>query len=98
MTVRDFERETETMRPMLLQMARGYLGCAEDAEDIVQDAFEKLCDMVGTLRSPLAPLAKVLVRNLSIDRIRRRHPTVSVDNVALLRLPSAVFTVLFQTV
>ena len=50
MTVRDFERETETMRPMLLQMARGYLGCAEDAEDIVQDAFEKLCDMVGTLR------------------------------------------------
>lgn len=83
MTVRDFERETETMRPMLLQMARGYLGCAEDAEDIVQDAFEKLCDMVGTLRSPLAPLAKVLVRNFSIDRIRRRHPTVSVDNVAL---------------
>lgn len=83
MTVRDFERETETMRPMLLQMARGYLGCAEDAEDIVQDAFEKLCGMVDTLRSPLAPLAIVLVRNLCIDRLRRRRPTVSVECVAL---------------
>lgn len=94
MTVRDFERETETMRPMLLQVACGYLGCAEDAEDVVQDALVKLCGMVDTLRSPLAPLAKVLVRNLCIDRLRRRRPTVSVECVAL----PATFTAACQTV
>ena len=67
------------MRPMLLSAARGYLGNADDAEDAVQEVLVKLWSMVDTLRRPVAPLAKVLVRNFCIDRLRRHRVTVSVD-------------------
>lgn len=83
MTPEDFEREAERMRPMLLSAASGYLGNADDAEDAVQEVLVKLWAMAGTLRSPVAPLAKVLVRNFCIDRLRRRRVTVSVDDTAL---------------
>ncbi len=83
MTAGDFEREVEAARPMLLQTARGMLGDADDAEDAAQEALLKLWGMAASLRSPLAPLAKVLVRNLCVDRLRRRRPTVSVDSVVL---------------
>lgn len=79
MVPEDFEREAERMRPMLLSAARGYLGNADDAEDAVQEVLVKLWSMVDTLRRPVAPLAKVLVRNFCIDRLRRRRVTVSVD-------------------
>lgn len=71
MTQEDFEREAGVMRPMLLQTAESLLGSAEDAEDAVQDVLLKLWGMAAELRSPAAPLAKVLVRNVCVDRLRR---------------------------
>ena len=71
------------MRPMLLQVATGLLGSAADAEDSVQDALLKLCLMADTLRRPVAPLAKVLVRNLCVDRLRRRRQTVPLELTAM---------------
>lgn len=83
MVPEDFEREAELMRPMLLSAARGYLGNADDAEDAVQEVMVKLWNMADTLHTPVAPLARVLVRNFCIDRLRRRRVTVSVDDTAL---------------
>lgn len=83
MTPEDFEREAELMRPMLLSAAGGYLGNADDAEDAVQEVLVKLWSMADTLRSPVAPLARVLVRNFCVDRLRRRRVTVSVDETEL---------------
>lgn len=83
MTPEDFEREAERMRPMLLSAASGYLGNAEDAEDAVQEVMVKLWNMADTLHTPVAPLARVLVRNFCVDRLRRRRVTVSVDDTAL---------------
>ena len=83
MTREDFQREAEAMRPMLLQVATGLLGSAADAEDSVQDALLKLCLMADTLRRPVAPLAKVLVRNLCVDRLRRRRQTVPLELTAM---------------
>lgn len=71
------------MRPMLLSAACGYLGNAEDAEDAVQETLMKLWGMADALRSPAAPLAKVLVRNICVDRLRRRRPTVEIEPSAL---------------
>ena len=66
------------MRPMLLQTAESLLGNAEDAEDAVQDVLLKLWSMAAELRSPAAPLAKVLVRNVCVDRLRRCKSKVGI--------------------
>lgn len=79
MTTKDFEREAATMRPMLLAVANTYLGSPEDAEDTAQEVLLKLWNMADTLKCPAAPLAKVLVRNLCVDRLRRHRPTVPVE-------------------
>lgn len=75
MTQEEFKEETQRLRPRLMLMARRYLG-DDDAEDTVQDALLRLWQMVGELRQPLDALALRLTRNLCIDQVRRRKPTV----------------------
>lgn len=103
MTVRDFEREAEAMRPMLLHEACGYLGSTDDAEDAVQEALLKLWGMADTLRSPVVPLARVLVRNICVSRLRRRRPAVDVSEAALsvpaaTENPDAMFSRVMQVI
>ena len=59
-------------RHILIDAARGVLGCRARAEDVVQDAFLKLLESVerNTIEEPLRYLFR-MVRNLSIDRLRR---------------------------
>lgn len=87
MTKEDFQREAEAMRPMLLQAATALLGNAEDGEDAVQDALLKLWGMAEELRRPVAPLGRVLVRNLCVDRLRRRRQTVPLELTAMQAVP-----------
>ncbi len=67
--------EAQRLRPQLMLMARRYLG-DDDAEDVVQDALLRLWQMVGELRQPFDALALRLTRNLCIDMLRQRKPTV----------------------
>ncbi|PTS84406.1 hypothetical protein DBR00_10860 [Pseudomonas sp. HMWF032] len=59
-------------RHILIDAARGVLGCRARAEDVVQDAFLKLLESAerNTIEEPLRYLFR-MVRNLSIDRLRR---------------------------
>lgn len=75
MTQEEFKEEAQRLRPRLMLTARRYLG-DDDAEDTVQDALLRLWQMVGELRQPLDALALRLTRNLCIDKVRRRKPTV----------------------
>ena len=75
MTQEEFKEEAQRLRPRLMLTARRYLG-DDDAEDTVQDALLRLWQMVGELRQPLDALAMRLTRNLCIDQVRRRKPTV----------------------
>ena len=75
MTQEEFKEEAQRLRPRLMLTARRYLG-DDDAEDTVQDALLRLWQMVGELRQPLDALALRLTRNLCIDQMRRRKPTV----------------------
>lgn len=81
MTAEEFEQEAKALRPVLTDMAHGFLSDVEDAEDVVQDTMLKLWSLCGSLRRPMAPLARVLVRNICIDRIRRRRPTVDISQI-----------------
>ncbi len=79
MTAEYFEQEAATLRTPLTVVALHYLHSQEDAEDIVQDVLVRLWRMVGELHPPMAPLAKVLTRNLCVDRIRRQSKATIVE-------------------
>jgi RNA polymerase sigma-70 factor (ECF subfamily) len=66
--------ETERLRKDLIAFARRRGGAAEDAEDIVQEAFGRFHRAGRALDAPDArPLLHVIVRNLLHDRRRARR-------------------------
>ena len=76
MTTEEFENEAELVRPMLVATAAHMLGSDSEAEDAAQETLAKLWGMRGELRSPMAALARAVVRNLCVDTIRRRHAVI----------------------
>lgn len=79
MTVEEFKEEALGLRPVLTDVARRWLGGGDEAEDAVQEVLLKLWVMRDELHSPMAVLARVLVRNHCVDRMRRRRVTVDVS-------------------
>ncbi|MBJ9595693.1 RNA polymerase factor sigma-70 [Burkholderia seminalis] len=65
-------------RTMLVNVARGFVGCASRAEDVVHDVFVKLVEFPNqdAVRQPVAYVTR-MVRNASIDACRRQ----SLENV-----------------
>ena len=74
MTQEEYKDEARRLRHRLLKTAQRYLH-DDDAEDTVQDVLLRLWQMVDELRMPIDALAMVLVRNYSVDRLRRQRPT-----------------------
>lgn len=77
MTRSRFESEAGRLRPVLLRFAVSITGNPDDAADVVQEAFLKLWFMRDRLveyASVDAP-ARVIVRNLSLNVLRDRHPS-----------------------
>ena len=77
----EYEIAMQRLRPALLAEANRYLGDANDAEDMVQDAMMRLWQMCAQLQSPVDGLARVLVRNLCLDAIRRRKPRKDIESL-----------------
>ena len=70
--------EVKAMRPTLLSVARGILGSDEEAEDVVQDAMLRLWQLRDEPIMNLRGFARVVVRNLSLSKVRRRRATVDI--------------------
>ena len=81
MTKDEFEISFHRLRPMLIAEATKYMGDIGDAEDMVQDALLKLWQMCDQLKSPVDGLARVLVRNICLDSIRRRKPREGIESL-----------------
>ena len=81
MTQEEYKEEAQRLRPHLMEVARRYLD-NDDAEDTVQDVLLRLWQMVDKLRMPVDGLASVLVRNLCVDKVRRRHPTLALTEAS----------------
>jgi RNA polymerase sigma factor (sigma-70 family) len=62
----------KTHREALLRLAAKFLGCRARAEDVVQDAFVKMLESDLASKEPARYMFRV-VRNLSIDRLRRQR-------------------------
>ena len=76
----EFKQQIRQIRPTLVGVARRYL-TDEEAEDTVQDVLLRLWQMVGQLHSTLEPLARRLVRNFAIDKLRRKRPMVPLHEI-----------------
>ena len=85
MTIWEFEISMFCLITMLIAEATKYLGDTNDAEDMVQDAMMRLWQMCSQLHSPVDGLARILVRNLCLDAIRRRKPREGIE-----ALPAAI--------
>lgn len=83
MTADVFQEEAVTLRQELLAEAQRYLSSRNEAEDAVQDTMLRLWDMRDKLRSPMKPLAYVIVRHLCVDMLRKRQPMVGVEGIGL---------------
>lgn len=81
MTPEEFQNEVANLRPDLLGEALRYVRRGDVAEDITQDCLMRLWAMCGDLHSPIGPLARVVVRNLCLDFIRR---SPHVEDVSLI--------------
>ena len=78
MTTETFMDEVKAMRPMLLSVARGILNSDEDAEDVVQDAMLRLWQLRDEPVRNVRGFARIVVRNLSLSKIRRKPLTVDI--------------------
>ena len=70
--------EVKAVRPTLLSVARGILGSDEEAEDVVQDAMLRLWQLRDEPICNVCGFARVVVRNLSLSKVRQRRVTVDI--------------------
>lgn len=79
MTDTEFQNEAKRLLPWLRNIAKGYMGSRQEAEDVVQDVLIRLWQTHDELHVPIDSLSAVVLRNCCISAIRRRKPTVSME-------------------
>ena len=73
-----FMDEVKAVRPTLQSVAREILGSDEEAEDVVQDAMLRLWQLRDEPIRNVRGFARVVVRNLSLSKVRQRRVTVDI--------------------
>lgn len=86
MTSAEFQTLASTLRPRLLAQATRYLRDTAEAEDIVQDAMLKMWVLHDQLIGNAEAFASVLVRNLSLNRLRQLHRMQTLSEMDLLEM------------
>ena len=86
MTSAEFQTLASTLRPRLLAQATRYLRDSAEAEDIVQDAMLKMWVLHDQLIGNAEAFASVLVRNLSLNRLRQLHRMQTLTEMDLLEM------------
>lgn len=83
MTQEELRNEVLRVRPKMVAQAHRYLPGME-AEDIVQDALLKMCLLRQQLRAPIDTFASVLVRNLSLNYLRKMQKRDTMTDIDTL--------------
>lgn len=84
MTIETFKEKAQTMRPMMMATALRIVGDRTEAEDLVQDALLRLWQLRDEPIRNVEAMAKVVVRHLGYDVVRRRHEQVSIEEVDMM--------------
>jgi RNA polymerase sigma-70 factor (ECF subfamily) len=77
----DFNTTYLAMQNRIYRLAASITGSNAEAEDIVQDLYERLWSRRLSMAGYKNPEAYILTaaRNMSLDRIRQRRPTVEIS-------------------
>lgn len=89
MTDRQFHTDWLPLQERFYRMAYYMLESEADAQDAVQDLYLKLWnlrDHLELIREP-ASYGALMLRNLCIDRIRRRHPSAELSEGMAVKDP-----------
>jgi RNA polymerase sigma-70 factor (ECF subfamily) len=80
MTHRDFNDIYIGLQHTVYRIAAGLVGAGPEAEDVVQDLYERLWKRRAVVVGQRSPEGYILasVRNLCLDRLRSRRPRVEV--------------------
>lgn len=65
----------------MMSVARRYLADDSEAEDTAQDALLRFWQLHGRLSPSLDRLSWIIVRNLAIDRLRRRSNNIDIEKI-----------------
>lgn len=84
--IEQFKSDYLKLRPAMQRMAESLLGSEDEAEDAVQDCFVTLWSQREKLKRVVNREAWciTLVKNRCLDRLRRRRPTVDIDETNIL--------------
>lgn len=77
MNEQEFRHITCEMQPALILIARKIIGDEEDAKDVVQDSLLRLWQLKEEVQN-VRGFARILVRNRSLDLVRKRKTSVQV--------------------
>jgi RNA polymerase sigma factor (sigma-70 family) len=88
MTGESFQKAIGKLRQKMLATAQRYFTDGR-AEDMVQDALLRMWEMRETLTEPIDGIASVLVRNISVDCLRREKPTVNIETCDVEESPDS---------
>ena len=73
MTDEELRSQLPALRPRLVAFARRCVNDSDEAEDIVQDALLRMWQIRDRLIGPVDGMAMVIVRNLSLDFLRKKR-------------------------
>jgi len=78
-----FRQVMQRCNQRLYRVVRGVLDDEAEIEDVMQEAYLKVFEKIETFRgaSSLATWISRIAINEAIQRLRRRHPTVDIDNL-----------------
>ena len=79
MTAAEFRHIAQRLHPWLMDVAGRYHLDHDTADDVVQETLIRLWQMQHTLHEPVEPLAKVILRNIIVDTLRRQKHTLPLN-------------------
>lgn len=75
MTHKEFEHIVPKLRPLMVKVGRNFFGNMDDAEDVAQDALERLwnyCERLDAERN-MEALAVMVAKNICVEKYKRRQ-------------------------
>lgn len=75
MTHNEFENMVPRLRPLMVKVGRNFFGNKCDAEDVAQDALERLwkyCERLDAERN-MEALAVMVAKNICVEKFKRRQ-------------------------